>query len=102
MIFKISCLSITKISSRGRRLRPSTRTEGTVSHNTDRPGPVNNNFFFLQLRFKSFRRIFLHSPTLEVGHVRVDEARDRLQTKAKHYNMIFSSVIYIIALTTLF
>ena len=24
----------------------------------------------------------------EVGRVRVDEARDRLQTKTKHYNMI--------------
>ena len=28
----------------------------------------------------------------EVGRVRVDEARDRLQTKTKHYNLIFSSV----------
>ena len=37
-----------------------------------------------------------------VGRVRVDEARDRLQTKTKHYNMIFSSVIYIMALTALF
>ena len=37
-----------------------------------------------------------------VGHVRVDETRDRLQTKTKHYNMIFSSVIYIMALTALF
>ena len=32
---------------------------------------------------------------VEVGRVRVDEARDRLQTKTKHYNMIFSSLIYI-------
>ena len=39
---------------------------------------------------------------VEVGHVRVDEARDRLQTKTNHYNMIFSSVIYIMALTALF
>ena len=31
---------------------------------------------------------------VEVGRVRVDEARDRLQTKAKHYKMIFSAVIY--------
>ena len=39
---------------------------------------------------------------IEVGHVDVDEARDRLQTKTKHYNMIFSSVIYILALSALF
>ena len=39
---------------------------------------------------------------VEVGRVRVDEARDRLQTKKKHDNMIFSSVIYIMALTALF
>ena len=32
---------------------------------------------------------------IEVGRVRDDEARDRLQTKTKHYNMIFSSLIYI-------
>ena len=37
---------------------------------------------------------------VEVGRVRVDEARERLQTKTKHYNIIFSSVIYIIALST--
>ena len=40
---------------------------------------------------------------VEVGRVCVDEARDRLQTKTKHnYNMIFSSVIFIMALTALF
>ena len=41
---------------------------------------------------------------VKVGRVRVDvdEARDRLQTKTKHYNMIFSSVSYIMALTALF
>ena len=38
----------------------------------------------------------------EVGRVRVDEAGDRLQTKTKQYNMIFSSEIYIMALTALF
>ena len=37
---------------------------------------------------------------VEVGRVRVDEARDWLQTKKK--NMIFRSVIYIMALTALF
>ena len=30
---------------------------------------------------------------VEVGRVHVDEARDRLQTKTKHFNMILSSVI---------
>ena len=39
---------------------------------------------------------------VEVEHVRVDEARDRLKTKTKHYNMIFSSLIYIMTLTDLF
>ena len=40
--------------------------------------------------------------SVEVGRVRVDETRDRFQTKTEHYNMIFSSVIYIMALTALF
>ena len=86
-----------------------TQTEGTVSPHTDRPRPVNNIFIFFQLRFKSFWKIFLHSPTyvcfvclLRRTRVRVNEARDRLQTKTKHYNMIFSSVSYIMALTALF
>ena len=35
--------------------------------------------------------LFYFFPT-EVWRVRVDEARDRLQTKTKHYNLIFSSV----------
>ena len=39
---------------------------------------------------------------VEVGRIRVNEARDRLQTKTKHYNMIFGSVIYIMALTAPF
>ena len=38
---------------------------------------------------------------VEVGRVRVDEARDRLQTE-NITDMIFSSVIYIMALTALF
>ena len=38
---------------------------------------------------------------VEVVRVRVDEATDRLQTITKHYNMIFSSVIYIMTLTAL-
>ena len=40
-----------------------TQTEGTVSPNMDRPRRVNNIFIFLLLRFKSFRKIFLLSPT---------------------------------------
>ena len=43
-----------------------TQTEGTVSPNTDRPRPVNNIFIFFLLRFKSSRKIFLHSPTYTV------------------------------------
>ena len=39
-----------------------TQTEGTVSPSKDRPRPVNNIFIFFLLRFKSFRKIFLHSP----------------------------------------
>ena len=39
---------------------------------------------------------------VEVGRVRVDEASDLLQTKTKYYNMIFCSVIYIMALTAFF
>ena len=70
-----------------------TQTEGTVSPNTDRPRPVNNIFIFFQLRFKvSGKFSFTLQPMcVEVGPVRVDEARDRLQTKTKHYSMIFSS-----------
>ena len=40
-----------------------TQTEGTVSPNMNRPRPVNNIFIFFLLRFKSFRKIFLQSPT---------------------------------------
>ena len=40
-----------------------TQTEGTVAPNMDQPKPVNNIFFFFQLRGKSFRKLFLHSPT---------------------------------------
>ena len=43
----------------------------------------------------------LQPMSVEVVRVRVDEASDRLQTKTKHYNMIFSSVIYIMTLTAL-
>ena len=55
-----------------------TQTKGTVPPNMDRPRPVNNIFIFFLLRFKSFRKIFLQSPTygVEVGHICVDEVRD--------------------------
>ena len=78
--------------------------EGTVSPDTDRPRPVNNIFIFSNWDLKvSGKFSFTLQPMcVEVGRVRVDEARDRLQTKTKHYNMIFSSVIYIMALTALF
>ena len=39
------------------------QTEDTVSHNTDRPRPVNNIFIFFLLRFKSFSKILLQPPT---------------------------------------
>ena len=71
-----------------------TQTEGTVSTNTDQPRPVNNVFTFFLLRFSSFRKIFLQSPTYAcLSRRRVDEARDRLQTTTKHCNTIFSSAI---------
>ena len=92
----------------GYRPRPyaerGTQTEGTLSPNTDRPRPVNNIFIFSYRDLKVSEKcsFTLQPMCVEVGRVRVDEARDRFQTKTKHYNMIFSSVIYIIALTALF
>ena len=53
--------TVPEVLSTALGLRP--QTEGTVSLNTDRPRPVNNIFIFFLLRFKSFRKIFLHSPT---------------------------------------
>ena len=64
-----------------------TQTEGTVSPNTDRPRPVNNIFmFFLLMRFKSSRKYYfsLQPMCMEVGRVRFDEARYRLQTKIQN------------------
>ena len=57
----------------------------TVTPNTDRPRSVNNIFIFFQLRLKSSRKISftLQPMCVEVGRVRVDEARDRLQTENK-------------------
>ena len=84
-----------------------TQTEDTVSSNTDRPRPVNNIFSFFFFFFWDFKVSGKFSSTLqpmcvEVRCVRVDERRDRLQTKTKRYNTIFSSVIYIMAFTALF
>ena len=81
-----------------------TQTEGTLSPNTDRPRPVNNIFIFSYWDLKVSEKcsFTLQPMCVEVGRVRVDEARDRFQTKTKHYNMIFSSVIYVIAPTALF
>ena len=75
----------------------------TVTPKTDRPRPVNNIFIFFQLRLKSSRKtsFTLQPMCVEVGRVRVDEARDRLRTE-NITDMIFSSVIYIMALTALF
>ena len=51
--------------------------------NTDRPRPVNNIFIFSRLRFKVSGKFSstLQPMCVEVGRVRVDEVRDRLQTK---------------------
>ena len=56
MLFTGREVRIGRNSVRGLEYRPrptasgGTQTEGTVSHNTDRPRPVNNTFTFLQLR----------------------------------------------------
>ena len=46
-----------------RRASGGTKTEGTVSPNTDRSRPVNNIFIFFLLKFKSFRKTVLQPPT---------------------------------------
>ena len=100
MLFTGWEVHVGKTCARGLEYRPRPLAEGDSQ--TDRR--VNNIFNFFQLRFKSFRKFSftLQPKCVEVGRLRVDEARDRLQTKTKHYNMIFSSVIYIMALTALF
>ena len=80
--------------ARGLEYRPrptasgGTQTEGKVSPNTNRPRPVNNIFIFST----KFQENFTSASKLcdEVGPVRFDEARDRLQTKTKHYSMTFN------------
>ena len=69
----------------------STQAEGTVSPNTDRPRPVSNIFFF----FLKFQENFTSASNLCVLKkgafvLMLFKARDRLQTKTKHYNMIFN------------
>ena len=71
----------------------STRTEGTVSPNTNRPRPVNHIFIFFVLRFKSLRNFSLQTMCVEEGCIRVEllfKAHYRLQTKTKYYNLIFN------------
>ena len=65
-----------------------TQTEGTVSPNTDRPRPVNDIFFF---KFKENFTSAFNLCELKKGAfvLMLFKARDRLQTKTKHYNMIF-------------
>ena len=75
------------------------QTEGTVSPNTDRPLIF---FSYWDLKVSGKFSFTLQPICVEVGRVCVDEARGRLQTKTKHYNMTFSSVIYFKALTALF
>ena len=84
------------------KLRPGSRmasggpqTEDTVSHNTDQTRAVNNIFIFFLLRFKSFRKILLQPSNLCVLKkgafvLMLFKVSDRLQTKTKHYNMIFN------------
>ena len=84
----------------GRRAEGGTQTEGTVSLNTNRPKPVNSIFIFFQLRFKSFRKIFLHSPTYvcwsRTRSCSWSTRSNARSNQTKHYNMIFRSVIHII------
>ena len=70
----------------------------------DRPRPVNNIFIFSywDLKVSGKFSFDLQPMCVEVGRIRVNEVRDQLQTKTKHYNMIFGSVIYIMALTAPF
>ena len=75
------------------------QTEGIVSPNTDRPLIF---FSYWDLKVSGKFSFTLQPIYVEVGRVCVDEARSRLQTKTKHYNMTFSSVIYFKALTALF
>ena len=49
-------------------------------------------FSYRDLKVSGKFSFTLQPMCVEVGRVRVDEARDRLQTKTKHYNLIFSSV----------
>ena len=67
-----------------------TQTEGTVSPNTDRPRPVNDIFIFFPLRFKFTSASNLCVLKKGTFVLMLFKARDRLQTKRKHYNMIFN------------
>ena len=81
-----------------------TQTERTVSPiRTDLGRWITFLFFsYWDIKVSGKFSFALQPLCVEVGRVRVDETRDRLQTKTKQYNMIFTSVIYIIALTAHF
>ena len=83
----------------GKSILGETVPEGKVSPNTDRPLIF---FSYWDLKVSGKFSFTLQPICVEVGRVCVDEARGRLQTKTKHYNMTFSSVIYFKALTALF
>ena len=59
-------------------------------------------FSYWDLKVSGKFSFHLQPMCVEVGCICVDEARDWLQTKTKHYNMNFGLEIYIMALTTLF
>ena len=71
-------------------------------HSFSQYGPTFNFFSYWDLKVSGKFSFTLQPICVEVGRVCVDEARGRLQTKTKHYNMTFSSVIYFKALTALF
>ena len=70
---------------------------GTVSPNTDRPRQVNK-FFFSYWDLKVSGKFYFGFQTMcvEVGRVRVDEARDRLRNQNNTLQHDFSLVSYII------
>ena len=83
-----------RYSPAGRSVLRETVPEGTVSLNTDRPRPVNNILFFSYRDLKVSGN-FTSAPNLCVLKkgafaLMLLKARDRLQTKTKHCNMIFN------------
>ena len=68
----------------------------------DRPRPVNNIFICFPTEIKKFQENLTSASNLYVlkkgAFVLMSKARDQLQTKTNHYNMIFELVIYIITI----